>query len=338
MQSTVVDLAKRRGVDPTVERVLATAEIGPEAVAGLDLRGADLKGAKLPGVDLSGVELTGANFSGADLTGARFKGSLMRGAVLHCATLEESDLSEADLSGADLTEVRAAWADFSGARLHDIRALGARLVSTCFDSSDLSQADLRGAHLTRAVLFGACLERADLEGADLRAVDFEHCRLDGASLRETDLQGARFRFVHGWKKADWVMADIRGGDFSGARMLEEHARSQSWWWEWSRRSRPRQLVHALWDAFTGHTASFWRPVIALCGVVVVFAGLWTGMPLEGETSLSPLMVSLSTLLHVPTGIVPMTLMGKALAVVETLLGWVLMLAVFHGAVSCVRRT
>ena len=338
MQSTVVDLAERRGIDPTVERVLATAEVGPEAVADLDLRGMDFKGAQLPGVDLSGVDLSGANFSGADLTGARFKGSVMRGALFHRTNLEESDFSDADLSGADLSEVRAAWSDFSGAKLREIRGIGARMVSACFESCDLSQADLRGAHLTRAVLFGACLSRADLEGADLRAVDFEHCQLEGARLREADLQGARFRSVQGWKQADWVMADLRGGDFTGARMLEEHARSQSWWWEWSRRSRPRQWVHAVWEAFTGNTASFWRPMLALCGVVVVFAGLWTHMPLEGATVRSPLMMSLFTLLHVPTGVVPITLTGKALAVVETLLGWVLMLAVFHGAVSCVRRT
>jgi hypothetical protein len=94
----------------------------------------------------------------------------------------------------------------------------------------------------------------------------------------------------------------------------------------------------LWDAFTGHTASFWRPLLALCGVVVVFAGFWAHMPLEGAAVRSPLMMSLSTLLHVPTGVVPVTMTGKALAVAETLLGWVLMWAVFHGAVSCLRRT
>ena len=337
MQSTVVHLADRRGIDLTMERVLATAELGPDAVTGLDLRGADFSGTQLMGIDLSGVDLTGANFSRADLTGARFRGSRLRGALLHRSTLEESDLSEADLSGADLSEVRGAWADFSGASLRKVRGLGAQLVSACFESSDLSAADLRGAHLTRAVLFGARLTEADLEGADLRSADFEHCQVDGASLRETDLQGARFRSLVGWKEADWIMADLRGGDFSGSRMLEEHAKAQSWWWEWSRRSRLRKMVHAAWEAVTGQATSYGRPLFALLTVVAAFAMLWMWVPVEGQTPLSPFMMSLWTLLHVPTGVVPLTTAGKALAVCETLVGWVFMLAVFHGMASYARR-
>ena len=210
------------------------------------------------------------------------------------------------------------------------------MVSACFESSDLSAADLRGAHLTRAVLFGARLTEADLEGADLRSADFEHCQVDGACLRETDLQGARFRSLEGWKQADWVMADLRGGDFAGSRMLEEHAKAQSWWWEWSRRSRMRKMVHRLW-AGVAQTPSLPQILFALLSVVVVFATLWAWMPVETSTPLSPFMMSLWTLLHVPTGVVPLTTAGKVLAVFETLLGWVLMLAAFHGLASYARR-
>ena len=155
------------------------------------------------------------------------------------AVLESATLRNANLTGANLTEVRATWADFAGANLTGVRALGARCVDATFGDAVLDGADFTGAHLTRAELFSARRVGTRFFCADLRAVDLEDANLLDTCFDEADMQAARFSSVKGWESVCPVRS--RSADFTGALLVQAHARSQSWWWEWSQRS----VVHRL---------------------------------------------------------------------------------------------
>ena len=271
MQSQVVDLMAYRGLDPVHERIKSTELQGPHAAMRLELRGIDLSGKSLVNVDLSGLDLSNANLSGADLTGAMLADTCLQGANMERAVLESATLRNANLAGANLTEVRATWADFAGANLTGVRALGARCVDATFGDAVLDHADFTGAHLTRAELFSARTVGTTFFCADLRAVDFEDANLADACFDEADMQAARFRSVKGWESASFVLSDVRNADFTGALLVQEHARSQSWWWEWSQRSMVHRWIGAVKRRSGFGAVSLYRPVGA--AILLLMAGI-----------------------------------------------------------------
>lgn len=116
----------RSRVRATLERLEASAALGPDALAAFDL-GAEratandvllevsqqLRSSPRPGPDHRGADLVGARLHGADLRRACLRGALMMGADLRSA-----DLRDADVTGADLRD-----ADLSGADLRGIHFL-----------------------------------------------------------------------------------------------------------------------------------------------------------------------------------------------------------------------
>lgn len=120
------------------------------------------------------------------------------------------DLSGRNMSGDDLTGL-----DLSGANLARAILVGADLQGVKLVRADLTGADLSGANLNHTWIMRANFTRARLRGVSMQTVvtstGMENTREEAATFVDADLSGASLT-VH------FSYDDMRGADFSGARM------------------------------------------------------------------------------------------------------------------------
>ncbi len=139
------------------------------------LVGADLTGAELTGATLRGANLTGARLRRADLSFADLRGASLLTADLSEATATGADLREALLQSADIGRAMLRSADLRWSRLDGADLRGAVLDGARFEGAVLSAARLAGAHLSQSTDFSfaflhdarferTCLERHHLGG------------------------------------------------------------------------------------------------------------------------------------------------------------------------------
>ncbi len=232
---------------------LSCADLGGQAIAGLDRLDSDLRG-----FSASGGTVSATRIDGADLTGADLRGATLVGLVAPFATVDDVDLSSASvqdsvfdevdftsaasldgvqfvrtslrnasLAGLDLTEAVLRVSDFTMADLSDTQLIDASLSQARLERTDLEGAVLDRAALDGARLWGALLEEASLVGADVRGAEFGAADLTGADLRRTDLRGAD---LQGATLDDVVWAGARcpdgeraGGDAATASCVDHLA-------------------------------------------------------------------------------------------------------------------
>lgn len=225
-------------------------------LAGAMLGGSDWLRASFAGADMTGsVDAAAARLRDSDLTGVAANGALLGAADLRGAVLVDAELRGADLSLAELIGVDARCADALAdpppadialdtcVELHGASLRFARLIDGVFQHALLVEdgvgvpVDLEGADLTRTDFSDACFTAVAsgdcdpaLPGAPARLVG---ARVGGVRLDRAVMRGADLRGVDGGCVAprtgdpdtslrcpSFVNADLRGADFSGARVLE----------------------------------------------------------------------------------------------------------------------
>lgn len=300
----------------------------------LDLRQADLSGLDLQGVNLSGADLSMANLSGADLQGANlagarlFKANLQR-ANLAGAVLNKVELTAADLTEANLEDAQIAKAGLGMTVLHRAKLFQANLRQSTLTKADLTEADMRCACLSQTRMREANLYKTDLTSADLRSADISRCRLYKTAFTDSDMRDVNLYGMKGFESADWVGADMRGINFSGAYLLRRFAMDQNYIKEFRESSRFSGYVYYLWwiSSDCGRSITRWLTMIGV--FVLLFSWIYQFVDINhGQHEMDwfqPIYFSLVTMTTLGYGdVVPVSTSAQMVAMLQVVMGYVML--------------
>jgi len=279
-------------------------------LARLDLSGSDLSSCDLSGADLSGTRLVGANLSEATLFGTNLAGAELLG-----ANLEGANLTDATLQNAGLGKVRAANAQF----------FNTTATNATFTGADLTNADFRASRLEGTRMKETTLQSASFDGSKLSGADLSDSPVDGASFRDTDLTDTKLRSVTGYQTADWIGADLRDVDFTGAWLLRRHALDENYLHEFRNQSDRHEWLYKLWwvSSDCGRSVLRWTTWTVVIAMIYAFA--YTLVDIDwgaNETSFSPVYYSVVTFTTLGYGdVLPGSTPAQLLAVSEVILGY-----------------
>ena len=261
--------------------------LGPELQ---DLRGVNFMDADLSGLNLDGCNFSGCEMSRCNLSEARCPSANFDGATLYEARLDGAEFLGSTFRKANLTECSAVKTGFGMTDLTEANCFKANLEEATLVDAELRQADFRAAKMVRCRLLEADLERTDLMQADLKDADLCETNIDGANFRHAILRGAQFRDARGYTKADWIGADIRDIDFTGAYLLRQHIIDENFLYEFKRQSKLTKYVYFVWKWTSDCGRSLTRWGLFLSLNVLVFAFIYWGLdqwsaPAEGASHL-----------------------------------------------------
>jgi len=242
----------------------------------------DLNGVKFTDVDLAGLDLTGCNFSGCEmsrcnLSGARCQSANFNGATLYKANLDGAEFLGTTFCDANLSECSAIKTGFGMTDLKNTNFFNAHLEDSTFVDAMCEKTDFRTAKMARCRFLEADLDQSDFSQADLTDADLRETNLDGANFGHTILKGAHFRDVRNYTKADWIGADIRDIDFSGAYLVRQHIIDENFLYEFRHQDKIHSAVYHAWKLTSNCGRSLMRWGVFLALNVLLFAGIYWGM-------------------------------------------------------------
>ncbi len=236
----------------------------------------DLRSVNFIDADLSGLDLTGCNFSGCEMSRCNLSEVRCPHANFDGATLLEARLDGAEFMGstfrkANLTECSAIKTGFGMTDLSGAEFFKANLEDATFVDAELREAKFHAAKMARCRLLEADLEGTDLWQADLQDADLCETKIDGANFKHASLRGAHLRDACGYTKANWIGADIRDIDFTGAYLLRQHIIDENYLYEFKRQSKLTKYVYFVWKWTADCGRSLTRWGLFLSATVVLFA-------------------------------------------------------------------
>ncbi|MDP7010011.1 MAG: pentapeptide repeat-containing protein [Verrucomicrobiota bacterium] len=242
----------------------------------------DLAGVKFTDADLSGLDLTGCNFSGCEMSRCNLSKASCPSANFDGATLYKANLDGAEFLGttfreANLSECSALEAGFGRVDLTGAKFFRAQLEDSTFVGAKVQKADFRAAKMSRCRFMEAKLGHADFSRADLKDVDFRETNIDGANFRHASLRGAQLRDARNYTKADWIGADIRDIDFSGAYLVRQHIIDENFLHEFRHQDKIHSAVYHAWKLTSDCGRSMMRWGVFLVLNVLLFAFIYWGM-------------------------------------------------------------
>ena len=253
----------------------------------------DLRGVKFTGADLSGLELADCDFSGCemsncDLSGASCPSANFTGATLYQAKLDGAEFLGATFRKANLSECSAIKAGFGMTDLTGANFFNATLENSTFVDAQIRRADFRAAKMGRCRLLEADLTHTDFSQADLSDVDLCETDINGSNFRQSTLRGAQLRDARNYTKADWIGADVRDIDFTGAYLLRRHIIDENYLYEFRHQSKVTRVVYFVWKWTSDCGRSMMRWGVFLALNAFLFAGIYWAMdawfPPEGKES------------------------------------------------------
>ncbi len=153
----------------------------------------------------------------------------------------------------------------------------AHLEDSTFVDAQVRKTDFRASKMARSRFLEADLEQSDFSQADLTDVDFRETNVDGANFGQTILKGAHLRDMRNYTKADWVGADIRDIDFSGAYLVRQHIIDENFLYEFRHQDKIHSVVYHLWKLTSDCGRSLMRWGVFLIINVFLFAFIYWGM-------------------------------------------------------------
>lgn len=293
-------------------------------LSGLDLRGLNLSGANLSMANLAGTDLQGANLSGAKL----FKANLT-GANLSNANLNGAELTAANLSDANLEDTQVMKAGLGMAVLHRAKLFQTNLQQSTLTKADLTGADMRCACLSQARMREAILHKTDLTSANLRSADISRCLLFKTAFTDSDMRDVNLYGMKGFESADWVGADMRGINFSGAYLLRRFAMDQNYIKEFRESSRLSSYVYYLWWLSSDCGRSITRWLVMIGVFVLIFSGIYQFVEIDhGRHEMNwfqPIYFSLVTMTTLGYGdVVPVSTPAQMITMLQVVMGYVML--------------
>ncbi len=242
----------------------------------------DLRGVKFTGADLSGLDLTGCDFSGCemsncDLSGASCPSSNFTGATLYQAKLDGAEFLGATFRDANLSECTAIKTGFGMTDLTGANFFNATLEDSTFVDAQICRADMRAAKMARCRLLEADLSHTDFSQADLMDADLCETDISGANFRQATLRGGKLRDARNYTKADWIGADVRDIDFTGAYLLRRHIIDENYLYEFRHQSKVTRVVYFIWKWTSDCGRSMMRWGVFLALNAFLFGGIYWGM-------------------------------------------------------------
>ncbi|MEM7276452.1 MAG: pentapeptide repeat-containing protein [Actinomycetota bacterium] len=297
----------------------------PRAETPLQLGGLRLSGADLSGLDLSGADLSGASFVGCILTGSRLVSANLSGAVLQDADLSDAELLQATMSGADLSNARLDRAGLGQVVAIDAVFFGVTCEGGTFTGADLTGSDLRAAKLSSCRARSVNLTGVDLTNASLIEVDLGQAILHDASFRDAKLDRSRFKGIVGYKRCDWINADIHDVDFTGAWLVRRFIQDENYLHEFRSQSARHEKLYRVWSITSdcGRSLSRWAAWTVL--VALIYAAAYTQVDIDWgdyRTPLSPVYYSVVTFTTLGYGdVLPGSTTAQVLVISEVILGY-----------------
>ena len=266
----------------SVKDIIAALRRAQESGEPLDPELLDFSGLKFIDEDLSGLDLTGCNFSGCemsncDLSGASCPSSNFTGATLYQAKLDGAEFLGATFRDANLSECTAIKTGFGMTDLTGANFFNATLEDSTFVDAQICRADMRAAKMARCRLLEADLSHTDFSQADLMDADLCETDISGANFRQATLRGGKLRDARNYTKADWIGADVRDIDFTGAYLLRRHIIDENYLYEFRHQSKVTRVVYFIWKWTSDCGRSMMRWGVFLALNAFLFGGIYWGM-------------------------------------------------------------
>ncbi len=297
----------------------------PRPECNIDFGSLSLIRADLAGLDLSGADLSSCDLSNADMRGTRLVGANLSEATLFGTDLTGAELLGANLDGANLTDAQMDNAGFGKASAVNAEFFNVSATNATFTGADLTNADFRAARLENTRMKETDLRNVSFDGARMSGADLSGSPVDGASFRDTDLTDTRLRSVHGYQSADWVGADLRNVDFTGAWLLRRHALDENYLHEFRSQSDRHEWIYKAWWVTSDCGRSLFRWSAWTVVIAMIYAVAYTQVDIEwgsAETSFSPVYYSVVTFTTLGYGdVLPSSVPAQILAVSEVILGY-----------------
>jgi len=294
-------------------------------VCDIDFGSLSLIRADLAGLDLSGADLSSCDLSNANMRGTRLVGANLSEATLFGTDLTAAELLGANLDGANLTDAKIQNSGFGKATAVNAQFFNVSANNATFTGADLTNADFRAAHLENTRMKETLLRNVSFDGARMSGADLSGSPVDGASFRDTDLTDTRLRSVHGYQSADWIGADLRNVDFTGAWLLRRHALDENYLHEFRNQSNRHEWLYKLWWVTSDCGRSLFRWSAWTIVIAMIYAVAYTQVNIEwgtAETSFSPVYYSVVTFTTLGYGdVLPSSVPAQILAVSEVILGY-----------------
>jgi len=327
----------------SAEDILSALRRAHEAGEPLGPELQDLRGVRFTDADLSGMDLTGCDFSGCEmsrcnLSEARCPSANFDGATLYKARLEGAEFLGTTFREANLSECKAAKAGFGMTDFSGANCFNAKLEDTTFVDAQLRRADFRAAKMARSRMLEADLEGSDFSQADLTAVDLRETNIDRTNFRHATMRGSQMREVKNYTRAEWIGADIRDIDFTGAYLVRQHIIDENYLYEFKHQNKVSKYVYFIWKWTSDCGRSLTRWGLFLSLNVLLFAFIYwgldkwaapdgTGSHLKGIAELGGdfipyLYYSVVTFTTLGYGDVsPLTAMGQVVLIVHIAIGY-----------------
>ena len=242
----------------------------------------NLKGLKLTDLDLSGLDFSGFDFSGCEmsrcnLSGAKCPSANFDGAVLYKAILDGAEFLGATFRGTNLSGCSAEKAGFGMSIFNAANFFDAQMENATFVEAQVCRSDFRATKLARSRFFGADLDQSDFSQADMEGVDLRETNVEGANFYNSSLKEAHLRDMRSYTKANWIGADIRDIDFSGAYLIRRHIIDENFLHEFSHQDNLHKALYWVWNVTSncGRSMSRWGLFLAIN--VLLFACIYWGM-------------------------------------------------------------
>ncbi len=262
--------------------IIAALRRAQESGEPLDPELLDFSGLKFIDEDLSGLDLTGCNFSGCEMSRCNLSEARCPSANFDGATLKQARLDGAEFLGttfreADMTECSALKTGFGMTDLEGANFFNSNLEDATFVDAQMRRSDFRSAKMARCRLLEADLEQSDFFQTDLTDVDLRDANLEGTNFRYSIMKGSKLREVRNYTKADWIGADIRDIDFTGAYLVRRHVIDENYLFEFRHQSRVTNVVYFIWKWTSDCGRSMVRWGVFLLLNVILFACIYGAM-------------------------------------------------------------
>ncbi|MBL68035.1 MAG: hypothetical protein CMO74_06225 [Verrucomicrobiales bacterium] len=237
----------------------------------------DLRGIKFTDADLSKLDLTGCNFAGCEMSRVNLKGTRcpsanFDGATLYKATLDKAEFMGTTFRGANLSECSALSTGFGLTDLTEANFFNAKLGRASFVDAQMRRADFRAAEMTGCRLLEGNLVKTDFTQANLTNADLCETDIEGANFRYTKLRGVQLRDVRNYTAANWIGADVRDVDFTGAYLVRRHIIDENYLHEFRHQSRVSRVVYFFWKwtSDCGRSMTRWGLFLAINALLFAF--------------------------------------------------------------------
>ncbi|MFZ9854082.1 MAG: pentapeptide repeat-containing protein [Limisphaerales bacterium] len=250
-----------------------------------------LSGMNFLGRDFSGLDLSGCDFTGSELSRCQFKGTIATHAKFDGATLFQACLDGGEFMTSSFREANLSEASLQNAGFGETHLEGANLILANLDGTTLTKSSLKGARIHMASMQDARLLEADLTGAEfnqanLAGADLRECNVEKADFGRADIRGIQLRGLRNYVTANWIGADIRDIDFTGAYLVRRHIVDENYLDEFQKQGRLSRVIYWIWWATSDCGRSLLRWGVLNIGIIICFGLAFKLLP-DVHTAIDP---------------------------------------------------